>query len=89
MKPLKIILVLTGFLSYLPLYAQDESEADQPQEKLQSYTRYDFIAGDKGFSVVVSTDGWKAENRFRFTMWGQPGRKWSACKDFAEPRLCF
>lgn len=47
MKTLKINLVLVGLLVYLPLLAQDEPEADQAQDKLQSYTKYDFIAGDK------------------------------------------
>lgn len=47
MKTLKFFPVLTGLLVFLPLSAQDESEAAKPQDKLQSYTKYDFIAGDK------------------------------------------
>lgn len=47
MKTLRIISVLMMAMFFMPLCAQDDSDAVQSQDKLQSTTKYDFVPGDK------------------------------------------
>jgi OmpA-OmpF porin, OOP family len=47
MKICKILSVLAVLSVSLCVTAQDDNEASQVQEKLQSFTKYDFVPGDK------------------------------------------
>ena len=47
MKSIKIIPALVVILFAIPVTAQDDNETAQPQDKLQSFTKYDFVPGDK------------------------------------------
>jgi OmpA-OmpF porin, OOP family len=47
MKILKAFFLVASFCLALPAYSQNEMDEAQPQDKLQSFTKYDFVAGDK------------------------------------------
>lgn len=47
MKILNLIPALVIMLFAIPVSAQDETSTTQQQEKLQSFTKYDFVPGDK------------------------------------------
>lgn len=47
MKTLKILPVLAVLFASIPMIAQDDTDATQIQGKLQSFTKYDFVPGDK------------------------------------------
>jgi len=47
MKTLNIISILILSLFFIPIAAQEETETAQTQDKIQSFTKYDFVAGDK------------------------------------------
>lgn len=47
MRILKTSFLVVSFCLALPAYSQTEMDETQPQDKLQSFTKYDFVAGDK------------------------------------------